>query len=53
MEILQYWINLGRVRDTIQYASYFNSLINNKENFNKQLVGTGKKCQNTKKKWEI
>ena len=46
-------INLGQLRDTIQYGSDFNPLINRKGNFNKQFVGTGKKCENTEQKCEI
>ena len=47
---MQYRINLGRLRDTIQFGSNFNSHIYSKENFNEQLVGTEKKCDNLKQK---
>ena len=45
--ILQYKNNLGWLRDTIQFGSDFNLLINSRGDFNKQFVGNLKKCKNT------
>ena len=46
-------INLGQLRDTIHFGSYFNPFINNKGNFNKWFVGTRKKCKNIEQKRKI
>ena len=48
--ILQYKNNLGWLRDTIQFGSDFNLLINSRGDFNKQFVGNWKKCKNTQTK---
>ena len=41
-------INLGRLKDTIQFGSYLNSLIKNNANLNEQFVGNVKEYKITK-----